>query len=202
MHQYLVPLRYTCCIFKFGIVLLVNGLCFWRAIGNRLVKIEPMKTLASILLILLGFFPHAELTNEHLKVFEGEWSGSLTYLNYQDEKTLVTLNLKMEASFSRKGLRFDYYYDEGNGRIEKRNGSFQLKGDKVRFHSKWESESADIEDLENWTLTLVSTGNDNNKPASFKKTVEVSPSKIVVTKMVKFDGESAYFMRNKHVFER
>lgn len=161
-----------------------------------------MKTLASTLLIVLNFFTEAELTNDHLKVFEGEWGGSLTYLNYQDEKTLVTLNLKMEATFSKKGLKFDYYYDEGNGRTEKRNGSFQLKGDKVRFNGNWEVESTDIQDLENWKLVLVSTGKDNNKPASFRKTVEVSPSKITVTQKVRFDGESDYFLRNKHIFER
>lgn len=161
-----------------------------------------MKTLVTTILVSLTLILNGNLTSDHLKVYDGEWNGTLTYLNYGDDKTLVDLSVRMVANFDNGRLKFDYFYDEGNGRIEKRTGVFKITRSKILYNGSWTLEESDITDLEHWKLSMSSQGKDNNKKASFKQTVEVSPERIVYIKMVKYDGESDYFMRNRHVFER
>lgn len=161
-----------------------------------------MKTILSTILVSFALILNGNLTSDHLKVYDGEWNGTLTYLNYGDDKTLVDLSVKMVANFDKDRLKFDYFYDEGNGRIEKRTGVFKITRSKILYNGSWTLDESDITDLEHWKLSMSNQGKDNNKKASFKQTVEVSPERIVYIKMVKYDGESDYFMRNRHVFER
>ena len=161
-----------------------------------------MKTTFATFLLTIGLFIHADLTEEHLRVFEGDWTGQLTYLNYGDDKTLVELPVKMTATMGDKGLSFEYFYTEPGGSVEKRRGKFELRGKKVYYNGNWELVSTTVEDKENWSLELKSTGKDNNRKADFQMTVTVTPSKITATKKVKYDGTDAYFMRNEHIFER
>ena len=144
------------------------------------------------------------ITPQHLKVYEGEWQGKLTYLNYGDDKTLVDLPVRMVATFENDALSFEYFYNEGDGRTEKRTGRFSIKGQKIIHNGTWELEEADINNLENWKLTLVSKGKDNNRKARFREIVEVSKSRIEVTKWVQYlDADTEdYFMRNRHIFNR
>lgn len=161
-----------------------------------------MKTLAAAVLLSLGFLLDAHLTNDHLKVFEGDWEGNLTYLNYGDDETLVTLPVKLVASYGEKGLRFEYFYTEPGGAIEKRTGKFELRGEKVFYNGRWEVVSTEIDNKKNWTMELKSSGKDNNRKADFQKSIVVSQSKITVTKKVKYEGTDEFFMRNQHTFER
>lgn len=161
-----------------------------------------MKTFACTLLISLGFFFNQSLTPDHLKVYDGEWNGKLTYLNYGDDKTMVDLSVRMVATLKGNGLRFEYFYNEGDGRVEKRKGIFEIKKEKILYNGSWTLDESEITDLNNWKLKMSSKGKDNNKKASFIQTVEVSPERIEYVKMVKYEGESEYFMRNRHVFER
>ncbi|MCE7993413.1 MAG: hypothetical protein HEP71_15610 [Roseivirga sp.] len=161
-----------------------------------------MKTLAAAILLSIGFLIDANLTNDHLKVFKGDWEGNLTYLNYGDDKTLVTLPVKLVATYSEKGLSFEYFYTEPGGAIEKRKGKFELRGEKVYYNGRWDLVSTEIDDMENWTMELKSTGKDNNRKADFQKTIVVSTSKITVTKKVKYEGTDEFFMRNQHIFKR
>ncbi len=162
-----------------------------------------MKSVITTIAIILLVNTSNNITTDHLKVFEGEWNGTLTYLNYGDDQTLVDLSLRMVAEFDGKSLKFDYFYNEGNGRVEKRTGSFKLKGDDIIYNGKWDLKNSSITDLENWELQLESVGKDNNRPARFKKSILVSKDKIEVTKMVQYkDASGDFFMRNKHVFQR
>ncbi len=161
-----------------------------------------MKTLACTILLSLGFLLNQDLTPDHLKVYEGQWNGKLTYLNYGDDETIVDLSVRMEATFDKGRLTFEYFYNEGDGRVEKRTGVFKITKNKIFYNGSWTLDSSEIIDLSHWKLSMSSSGKDNNKKASFRQTVEVSPEKIVYIKMVKYDGESDYFMRNRHVFER
>ncbi|OEK04110.1 hypothetical protein [Roseivirga misakiensis] len=161
-----------------------------------------MKILASLVCLCLGLVLTPNLTNQHLKVYNGEWEGSLTYLNYGDDETLVTLPMRVEAEHSEKGVEFKYFFTEPGGRIEKRTDRFRIKKDKIYYNGYWELESTDIKSLDEWTLELVSEGKDNNRKASFRKIVKVSADEITIKKMVRYDGTDDYFMRNSYVFNR
>ncbi|MBO3697802.1 hypothetical protein [Roseivirga sp. E12] len=161
-----------------------------------------MKTLVSTILLSLCLMLNQDLTSDHLKVYDGEWNGTLTYLNYGDDKTMVELSVRMVATFTGEKLKFEYFYNEGDGRVEKRKGMFQIKKNKILYNGNWTLDESEITDLSHWKLKMSSEGKDNNKKASFKQTVDVSPERIVYIKMVKYEGESEYFMRNRHVFER
>jgi hypothetical protein len=161
-----------------------------------------MKTIIATLLLVSSLFINTDLTHDHLKVFEGDWTGQLTYLNYGDDKTLVNLPVKLTATMSTKGLRFEYFYTEPGGAIEKRTGKFELRGEKVYYNGDWQLVSAAVQGLEDWTLELKSSGNDNNRKADFRMTVKVTATKITATKKVRYEGTDSFFMRNEHVFER
>lgn len=161
-----------------------------------------MKAIAATILLSIGCLLNANLTNDHLEIFKGDWEGNLTYLNYGDDKTLVTLPVKLVATFGEKGLKFEYFYTEPGGAIEKRTGKFELRGEKVYYNGRWELVSTDVQDKEHWTMELKSSGKDNNRKADFQKTIVVTASKITVTKKVKYEGTDAFFMRNQHTFEK
>ena len=144
----------------------------------------------------------ADFTNDHLQVFQGNWKGTLTYLNYGDDETLVTLPVDLEATFSNSGLSFVYLFTEPGGSIEKRKGGIKLSGDKIHYSGKWEVKASELKDLNHWTLELTRSGKDNNRKADFWQTMAVSPEKITVTKMVKYQDEGDFFMRNRYVFEK
>lgn len=161
-----------------------------------------MKILISVFLIIIGTIFPQSLTNNHLKVYEGEWEGTLTYLNYGDDKTLVTLPVKVEAIHNEKGVEFKYFFTEPGGRIEKRTDRFRIKKDRIYYNGYWDFVSEDLVDLENWTLELKSEGKDNNRKASFKKLIEVSPSAISIKKLVKYEGTETFFVRNEYQLKR
>ena len=162
-----------------------------------------MKAILAAILLSLGLFIQADaVTPDHLEVFEGKWKGSLTYLNYGDDKTLVTLPLEAEATFGEKGVSFVYLFTEPSGGIERRTDRLYFKGERLHFSGRWDIVSSKAQDLENWTMELKKSGKDNNKDSDFKETIEVTPAKIIVTKMVKYHDGGDYFMRNQYVFER
>lgn len=161
-----------------------------------------MKTIVAIILLSIGFLLNSDLTNDHLEVFQGDWQGNLTYLNYGDDKTLVKLPVKLVATYGKKGLSFEYFYTEPGGAIEKRTGKFELRGEKVYYNGRWELVSTEVEDKENWSMELKSTGKDNNRKADFQKSIIVTASKITVTKKVRYEGTDTFFMRNQHTFEK
>lgn len=161
-----------------------------------------MKILGSIVLMSIWLTLPQSLTNDYLKVYDGEWKGNLTYLNYGDDKTLVTLPVRVEASFSEKGVEFKSFYTEPGGRIEKRSHRFRIGKKNIYYNGNWKMDSFEAKSLEQWTLFLKSEGKDNNRTASFKKIVEVSPNKITIKKMVKYEGTEEYFMRNSYLLER
>ena len=161
-----------------------------------------MKILGSIVLMSLWLTLPQPLTNDYLKVYDGEWKGTLTYLNYGDDKTLVTLPVRVEASFSEKGVEFKSFYTEPGGGIEKRSDRFRIKKNNIYYNGYWDIVSFETKSLEEWTLSLKSEGKDNNRKASFKKVVEVSPNKITIQKMVKYEGTEEYFIRNSYRLER
>ena len=173
---------------------------FWALLWqNR----KNMKSIFAAILLSLGLFIQpGEVTKAHLQVFEGEWTGSLTYLNYGDDATLVTLPLKSEASLDAKGVRFVYYFTEPGGRIEERKDRLYFKENQLMFSGKWDIVASKAQDLQNWSMELKKTGMDNNKKSDFKETITVTPDKITVTKMVKYHDGEEYFMRNQYVFER
>lgn len=162
-----------------------------------------MKTLFAALLLSIGTLINpTEVTQDHLKVFEGNWSGSLTYLNYADDSTLVTLPLEAEAILDKKGISFVYLFTEPGGSIERRTDRLYLKGDQLMFSGRWDIQSSEAKDLQHWTMELRKSGMDNNRKSDFKETIEVTPSRITVTKMVRYKGSEDYFERNQYVFER
>jgi len=163
---------------------------------------KNMKVIASLICLCLGFAFTQSLTNDHLKVYAGEWEGSLTYLDYGDDETLVTLPMKVEAEHNDKGVEFKYFFTEPGGSIEKRTDRFRIRTGRIYYNGYWEEVSTNISSLNEWTLELKSDGKDNNRKASFKKVVSVTSTEITVKKMVRYEGTDDFFVRNTYIFKR
>jgi len=131
---------------------------------------------------------------QELELVEGEYTGTMEYLNYSDEKSRVTLN--MTASFTIKGnkIKVTNVYDEGNGRTETRKGRYLIKQNRIDGHTLAEK----VIDGDAIKLIWYKEGKDGNqrKPATFRFTFESNGATLSIRKEVLFKGATAYFTRN------
>lgn len=134
------------------------------------------------------------LTMEEVTLIEGEYIGTLEYLNYSDEKTRVTLN--MTASFIIEGNKIKVInrFNEGNGRVETRTGHYKIKGGKIDGHALTEK----VVEGDTFRIVWLETGKDGNdhKSATFRFTMKGDGTTLSIRKEVLFDGETDYFTRN------
>jgi len=134
------------------------------------------------------------LTMEEVAIIEGEYKGTLEYLDYSDNKTKTTLN--MTASFIIDGNKIQVVnkFNEGNGRMETRKGNYKIKGGKMEGHTLKEK----VIDGDAFRLVWLETGKDgnDNKSATFRFTMESDGTNLSIRKEVLFDGETEYFTRN------
>ncbi|MEL6304393.1 MAG: hypothetical protein AAFQ20_06335, partial [Bacteroidota bacterium] len=53
---------------------------------------------------------------------------------------------------------------------------------------------------DHWKIKTVSKGKDNDMPAEFRETYDISKDKMVITKEVQLAGKSDSFVRNQYTF--
>lgn len=158
----------------------------------------------TILFLLFPFFTFGQdVDGKYLNAIAGDWTGTLTYTDYGDDETKVTLNTRMEADWSGSKGKLKFFYVEPNG--EKVSGKQKVKlgeDGMMTMGEDWHIIDFIATSLDSWTLLLEHAGQDNNRRASFRQEVELQEDHLTITKHVKYEGTNSYFQRNKYEFKR
>lgn len=172
-------------------------------------KVLKMTILVSFFFLGNLFIPcvtaqSTKVNNSDFKNLTHQWKGNLQYLNYQDDKTKVTIPCVMETDFKNDKLQFIITFDEmKDGEKMTNQGSIQISKDEDYFimdEDKWKITSS--EKTKN-KIQIVSTsrGEDNNRPCDFRMTLTIEKgNSLTWRKDVKYDGTDAFFNRNQFSF--
>ncbi|MEQ9300000.1 MAG: hypothetical protein RIF33_15610 [Cyclobacteriaceae bacterium] len=153
------------------------------------------------LFILVSVSAQAQLTTDNLTAIVGEWTGTLTYLNYRDDKTLVTLPVDVTATSAGKAIELVMIFDEPGGGTQRRTDKIKLKKKQIVFSGDWDLGKATVQDTNNWEVEMSMNGIDNKLKSDFIQVMKVTENDILITKNVRYRGEE-FFMRNEYKLTR
>ena len=132
-------------------------------------------------------------------VVGAEWTGSLTYLNYQEPFIDFTIPATLAVTATEAGLKLAYTYPEephANSTVQAEisaNGT-KLMGEPIVSNTELESGGREIQ-------TRFAC-EDMGRSAVCEMTYSLAPLELRITKMVTYDGETEAFRRNAYVFTR
>jgi len=173
-----------------------------------------MKILLSIVLILCVVFPIESLQAqeseqpilhriniEEINKLEGEWSGNLTYIDYNSGKPYsmpCSVSIESKRTHKKLMLRFSYPNEPkaNNKEIIKisKDGSL-IDNNKIVSKTM-------LDDIV--TITTESFGKDGNqgRNARIKTMYSIGENTLVIRKEVNFEDSEGWIMRNEYKFER
>ncbi|MBF9237976.1 DoxX family protein [Hymenobacter sp. BT683] len=145
------------------------------------------------------------LTGAELSDALADWQGTLTYLNYTSQRT-VTLNTVLRGQMTRPDqllLRFDYEEPNKTHVFGTDTLAFLADGAQVRWDGiDYLVQSKEWLPSQTLRLVLEGQGQDDNRAATIRKTLTLSPHRFIVKKEVRFSPDSAFLQRNQYSFAR
>lgn len=162
-------------------------------------------TLTRILIVitfLFSFENYAQntITPDDLKPLLGEWTGSLTYIDYSSNKpfTMPANLMVKQGKNENEFLLFINYPNEPNAnstdkiKISK-NGS-QINNNSVQSKQRLSDEKVEI--------ITENFGKDNNKKALIRNIYILGKTQFVIRKEVKFENSDEWLMRNEYSYKK
>ncbi|TAG94551.1 MAG: hypothetical protein EAZ20_00770 [Bacteroidetes bacterium] len=172
----------------------------------------------------------AKITEQFLKSMEGNWEGKLTYTDYQDDSTQVTMNVWLQSNIENKKLIKQFFYKEPDGNTKQKSKSQDTtfitnkgknlveSGYKLPFKIK-EYTTKEIKESSSTTVDGVKTKNissasseqsvimetiadDNDKKSTIRLTITLKPNSMVIKKEVKYDGTNKFFTRHTFTYTK
>lgn len=153
------------------------------------------------LLATLNSLAQPKISIEDFKPLQGKWKGTLTYLDYKDNKeTTIPANTHIEIKGKESFDQYIFYTAEPDKNARTR---YKIKDSGIVLNDRKVTSRTILPDG-SLQLTMESTGTDgnDNKAAAFQHILIISPSTFSVTKMVKFNEEEGYFRRHIYSFSR
>lgn len=128
------------------------------------------------------------------------WTGSLTYLDYgthQSVRIPCSLEVRRLSGDARWEERVGYDDEpskDWSGELAIADGGRTLDGERV----------VSREVMANGTIRIVTEtrGTDDDKPARIRHVYELAPTHTSLQKLVRFEGEQAFFERNRSEWSR
>jgi hypothetical protein len=162
-----------------------------------------MQKLITVFLVLCSLTVHAQntLSDTTFRQLAGNWIGNLTYTDYKDNRTQVTMRVRQDAAYSNNQLIVNVFYTEPESARE-----FAEDAPDTLYVAP--GGAAVIEGAAKKTVTTVlrkknflqfvteAYGMDDNKPALIRKTVTIGPALWIVKKEVRFKGSKAFLTRH------
>lgn len=138
---------------------------------------------------------------QDLSLLEGRWSGTLTYLDYKDNKTHVTLQTTLDATRTANELRYRFSYVEPNGK--------PVTGDETLVVASADGRSIRIGSDE-WTITSSAAGRvvleregiDAGRPARFSRSYMIAGDELRIQTTATPAGGDPPVVRNTYVLRR
>ncbi|MEI8111309.1 MAG: hypothetical protein WCH59_09995 [Chitinophagia bacterium] len=159
------------------------------------------KTLLLFPYTLLALFVYSQqILLADLKPLEGNWKGSLTYLDYSSGKPFtMPANITIRTFSEKKGIIMQYIYP---------NEPHANGADTILLTKDFlgDEKIASIKKSNPVAFLLITEkagvdGNDN-KMAQFRHTYRVTNNKLSIRKEVKFAGTEAWIIRNEYVLNK
>ena len=128
-----------------------------------------------------------------------DWTGSLTYLNYQEPFIDFTIPVTLTVTAAEAGLKLAYVYPDephANSTVLAEigaNGS-ELMGEPIVSNTEREDGGREI-------VTAFDC-EDMGRAAACEMTYAFAPKELRIKKMVTYEGETESFRRNAYVFTR
>ena len=173
---------------------------------HRKINIRKYTSIYLFFFISLSLNGQVSLVSSNeLQQVVGHWEGTLTYTDYQDDKSTSTLRCKMNAFWKGKKGRLEIGFKEPNGEIiyDKVRLKLLKQGAMVKFDGK--KYQVDFfkqdEKLGSWELIMSRLGKDNRRNAAIKYYMNFSKTTLSFTKRVKYEGTPNFFERNKYFFK-
>ena len=171
---------------------------------------------AAVCMSLIALTPASALYDpkpvEPLAQFEGTWTGSLTYKDYQDPTREVTLPTQMFVALAEPGkLALHYVYDDGPKKIVHSYEALSIDlGAKTALWTEalgkpavpyrvtfYEAKAKDGEIV----LVLEADGTDPNKPALAQERIEISPNRLYFERRTGATPKDLSFV-HRYIFSR
>ena len=161
--------------------------------------------ITSILSLMVFSLISQSASSSELGRINGNWVGTLTYTDYQDDSSQSTLGCKMEARWKNNKGSLTFLFTEPDGRVIRDKTKIRLKkgGTKMIFDGKYKVlEFSSNAGDQSWKLALGKSGKDNNKNSQIRLAINFSRTGFEIIKMVQYEGTDRFFERNRYVFER
>ncbi len=161
-----------------------------------------MKIILSCLFLFFSVCATAQrngLTDKDLKDLAGNWSGTLTYTDYSDDKTHTSLPTQLVIVDLKDSLGLNFTYTEPNGKKVTDKSSLRIyeDGDKLNIDGHVYFIAAVRRKGIRLTIIAENEGEDNNKAAEIRQTIIIGPSILNILKEVRYTGMKDYFIRSK-----
>ena len=161
-----------------------------------------MKMIVTCMLIGISFgcFSQSKITPQELKLIIGEWTGSLTYLNYQtNEPFTMPADLLVEEGKTDNMVVLNFIYPNepaanSTGRLTITKNGELLNKEKVV--SRKELDNGQIE------IKTESKGRDDNKKAFIRITYIFGQDAFLTRKEVQFEESDEWIKRNEFTYQR
>jgi hypothetical protein len=155
---------------------------------------------------LLVDFCQAQEPKPVLGLLAGNWAGTLTYLNYRDNKSRVTLETKAVSTIEADTIKMQFEYTEPSGKLIPSSDWLWLSPDGNSLCWDGESDAYKVSKLvrsdSSMTLIVQKVGVDNNKKATIRKTILVRGKTLTIAKQVRYQKTRKFVTRNTYSFIR
>ena len=162
--------------------------------------------LLSIGLLLSGVSAQVKVKNKELKNLAGNWDGELEYLDYQNDKSKTRLKLRSLNTVKDGKVSQEIVYIEPNGKEVKSGGAFALSPDGrqiVEEKMKWTiTKNSFDKKAKTRTIVYETKWKDNDRNADLRETMIIGSDEFSVTKEVRYENTTDFFVRNTHRYKR
>lgn len=134
----------------------------------------------------------------------GSWRGTLTYTDYSDDRKQVSLPTALVITRAKKtGVRLAYTYTEPSGKtIDDLTELAPAKTPgRLAFDGEWEVKAREVS-ATGLRLEIEGVGKDNNRAATMREIIVVTPDSLTHQKLVRYEGTPDFFQRNRYALAR
>ena len=140
------------------------------------------------------------LNSKDLEILFGDWTGSLTYIDYNSNKPYsMPANLTVKQGKNKNQLVLNFIYPNEPNANSKDKIVVSKKGDKLNGKAVKSKQK-----LSNGQVQFITEydGKDNNNKAIIRNVYILGSKQFVIRKEVKFEKSNDWLKRNEYNFER
>ena len=140
------------------------------------------------------------LNSEDLEILLGDWTGSLTYIDYSSKKPYtMPANLNVKQGKNKNQLVLFFIYPNEPKANNKDKIMVSKNGEKLNekvVKSKQVLSNGQVQ------ITTEYNGKDNNRKALIRNLYVLGSKQFVIRKEIKFEDSNVWLKRNEYYFER